>query len=98
VSEKSTSTDSRRRAARFPCPGAARIHFEDAQGVKRTAYGALEEVSESGLSLRCQQEVPVDVRAEVTVAVESPSISLHGEVRHCTPTDGGFLVGVLLDS
>ena len=86
-----TSTD-RREQLREATETRLEINWADSNGVWRSTIGSARDSSPEGLSGVFPDPVPVGHMLSVKF-IESGILSL-GVVRHSTPVDGGFLIGV----
>ena len=79
----------RRELVRWPFPGAAELWVRDADGVEQHSLATCFNLSLGGVGVRLDE--PLEVGAEISIAVHQPEVSFHGRaiVRHCTPDAGG---------
>lgn len=84
----------RRRAPRWPFPGAVEIWVPAADGGEEHRFGTCENISMGGAGVRCDDAY--ERGTELQVAVHQPELSLHGRavVRHCTRLRSDYYVGL----
>lgn len=61
-----------------------------------TDYAQAQDISEGCLGIRCRRRVPL--WSSVRVSTEDGTQSVNAKVRHCTPTVGGYRLGLELPS
>ena len=84
----------KRRSSRWAFPGAVEMWVADQDGAEVHTLGVCHNLSERGVGVRCDE--PLTIGVTLPVAIHQPEASLHGKgiVRHCTPRDSGYLVGI----
>ncbi len=87
--------DCRRAALRWPFPGTVELWLPNDAGVEEIELGTCINMSQSGLGMLLDRELPVGLT--LPLAVHQPELSLqgHGVVRHCTEIDAGSYIGVM---
>ena len=90
----------RRTARRFPVSyGRVKLLFVlECAGVRRPQRwdAALLQLSDHGLMVRTERELPAYIGVAVQVALEDETATALGRVVHCTSTIGGYKVGIEL--
>jgi hypothetical protein len=86
-----TESAQQRREPRFPIDMPGTVILLGNHGAS-LMNGVIRDISSSGLGLRIPSEAPVSS----TVCVETATLLVVGEVRHCSTVPSGFSVGVLL--
>ncbi len=86
----------RRRAARHDVGHGFVEVYELPQTTKLVTTGTVINVSENALMLRTRASVGIAMQIRIELGVDDDEFVLIGEVRHCTPTVGGYKLGVEL--
>ena len=73
-------------------PAPITVEVLNAAGAAAPAYAYTYNISEGGMGLRYRQ--PVEVFTRIRVTLDETGESLYGQVRHCTPTPTGFVIGI----
>ncbi len=86
----------RRREKRWPFPGTVQLWLRDRAGEEFEVHATCQNLNEAGLGLLCDRGFEVDM--VVPIAIHQPDATYHGTgvIRHCTPSDGAYFVGVEL--
>ncbi len=86
----------RRKQQRWPFPGTVQFWVRDAIGDEYEIYATCENLNENGLGVVCERSL--EVGTSLPIAIHQPEATYHGQgvVRHCTPTKGGYFVGLEL--
>lgn len=77
---------------RVTWPAPITVEVLNTTGAAAPAYAYACNISEGGMGLRCRQ--PVEVFTRVRVTLDETGESLCGQVRHCTTTATGFVIGI----
>lgn len=87
-------TDGRRKAPRWPFPGAAELWIPEGGGLARHALATSLNLSLYGVGIRCDE--PLSPGLELAIAIHEPEVSLHGRavVRHCSEIENEYLIGL----
>jgi hypothetical protein len=80
----------RRAERRLLCSDLVKARWVTAAGERREEVAILEDLSPSGASLFLGVPAP----AGVPLTLATPEREFKGKVRHCTPTNNGYLIGV----
>lgn len=91
--KRKRETRSKRRSA---ISGTLQMVWDDGSGSGRVIRAVLQNISETGMQLRCSEKVPV--RASVVCNDSTSHISGRGIVRYCNFSKGGYLIGVEFSS
>jgi hypothetical protein len=94
IHAESKCGDERRRQERWPFPGTVEVWLPDTCYGERHVLATLHNLSIGGLAMRSRQ--PVSSGTRLSLAIHLPTLSCYGhaQVRHCTRTHVGYLVGV----
>ncbi|MFH0982282.1 MAG: PilZ domain-containing protein [Planctomycetota bacterium] len=84
----------KRRAPRWPFPGATQLWVTGKGGAEQLIFGTCCNLSAHGLGVRTDQPLPIG--ATLPIAIHLPQASYHGKatVRHCTEMHQGYFVGM----
>ena len=84
----------RRQRARWPFPGTVEMWVNDGEDLDDLRLATCLNLSEDGIGVRSDEDLPVGF--EMPIAVHQPEVSFHGRgvVRHCTPLDEGYYIGL----
>lgn len=83
---------SRRHGVEF---GVVRLQYqENGESIDRTV--TLLQVSEGGVMVRSHKPIKSRIRLRMDITLENDTVSLSGQVSHCTQTVGGYKVGIEL--
>lgn len=80
----------KRRGDRLLCAGLVEVRWTDTCGGPCTAIANLDDLSPGGVSFLLDRPIPQGARVEFIHSGQLVS----GDVRHCTPTDIGWIAGV----
>lgn len=84
-----------RNAPRWPFPGTVELWIPGEDGLERHVLATSINLSKDGMGVRCEEELPLDMKLEI--AIHEPEASFHGQaiIRHCTPIPSGqYMIGV----
>ncbi len=86
----------RRRVERWPFPGPVQLWVKDLDGEETEVLATCENLNEWGIGISAPR--PFEVGARLPIAIHQPEATYHGEgvVRHCTPSNGVYFVGIEL--
>ena len=86
----------RRREKRWPFPGTVQLWVRNPAGEEFEIHATCQNLNEAGLGLICEQGFEVGMI--VPIAIHQPDATYHGTgvIRHCTPSDGAYFLGVEL--
>ena len=86
----------RRKQTRWPFPGTVQFWVRDSMGEEYEIHATCQNLNENGLGVLCER--PFDVGASLPIAIHQPEATYHGlgVVRHCTPSKGGYFIGLEL--
>ncbi len=89
-------TRERRDEKRWPFPGTVQLWVLDRNGDEIETYATCQNLNEAGLGLLSERPFPVGLM--LPLAIHQPDATYHGKgiIRHCTPSNGGYFVGVEL--
>ncbi|NOT02872.1 MAG: PilZ domain-containing protein [Phycisphaerales bacterium] len=84
----------RRRITRWPFPGQLQLWIRDAAGTEVQVFGTCHNLNENGIGVYCERSI--EIGQQVPIAIHQPEATYHGDgvVRHCTPSDGEYFVGI----
>ncbi len=92
LAENHSGTE-RRRAPRWPFNGAVEI-WPEGSGNRSTVHGACLNISETGLGLKCEQQLTVGESMEVAVHLSEMTVCGRAVVRYCAEVRGEYMVGM----
>ena len=75
------------------CADLIEVHWRDNAGGRQKMIANLEDISESGVCLQMDSEIPLNT----ILTVSGPKGDYVGQVRYCVYRDIGFFVGVQFD-
>ena len=92
--EETGSGTEKRGDSRWAFAGAVEMWVADTDGTELHKLGVCHNLSVNGVGVRFDE--PMEVGTKMSIAIHQPEASFHGAgvVRHCTPRDNGFLIGV----
>lgn len=84
----------RRRTTRWPFPGTVELWVPEGDGTEHHALATSLNLAVEGVGLLAEEELTCGTA--IDIAIHEPEASLHGRgiVRHCTPVEAGYYVGV----
>lgn len=84
----------KRRAPRWPFPGAIELWVRNPEGEERHILGVCQNLSEGGVGVRLDE--PLAVGTVLNLALHQPALSVHGKgtVRHCAPRGEAYFAGL----
>lgn len=87
-------TETRRGIKRWPFPGTVELWIPEADGTERYALATSLNLSLQGVGIRTDEPLPVGTK--MAIALHEPEVSFHGHavVRHCTPIEDDYLMGM----
>jgi hypothetical protein len=93
VKSESKQAPGKRRAERWPFPGAVEVWLPDECYGERHVLATMHNLSVGGLAIRTRRPIPTDTR--ISLAIHEPELSCYGHavVRHCTRATVGYLIG-----
>jgi hypothetical protein len=93
VHTESKQAPGKRRAERWPFPGAVEVWLPDECYGERHVLATMHNLSVGGLAIRTRRPIPTDTR--ISLAIHEPELSCYGHavVRHCTRAAVGYLIG-----
>ena len=84
---------SRRHGVEF---GVVRLQYqEDGESTDRTV--SLLQVSDEGVMVKSHKPIKARIQLRMNITLENDTVSLSGQVSHCTQTVGGYKVGIELE-
>jgi curved DNA-binding protein len=81
-----------RRETRRPSRKNYSITWQDDRGVAQSSAARCVDMSNSGAGIRCRHEIPVGTA--VYIQAEDSHPAGYAVVRHCTPAEGNFILGL----
>lgn len=86
----------KRRSPRWPFPGT--VEITPPEGHADTPFfGAVRNLSETGLGMQCDRYFDINTRLEVAVHLPEASFCGHAYVRYCMETPQGYMTGLEFD-